>query len=90
MLWWLLGINPLPLHIISSPSLPLPPVQEVKKFETILNRQELAALHHDVDGLRGELLRLEQEWRTAQVIGCCAERSRGVLRTLRTPRPCVQ
>lgn len=41
--------------------------QELKKFETIVNRQELAALHHDVDGLRGELLRLEDEWRCAQV-----------------------
>ncbi|PRW34071.1 phragmoplast orienting kinesin 2 [Chlorella sorokiniana] len=40
--------------------------EELKKVETILNRQELAALHHDVDGLRGELLRLEDEWRHAQ------------------------
>ena len=41
--------------------------QELKKFETIVNRQELAALHYDVDGLRSELLRLEGEWRGAQV-----------------------
>lgn len=31
-----------------------------------MNRQELAALHVDVDGLRGEMLRLEEEWRRAQ------------------------
>lgn len=41
--------------------------QEVKKFEAIVRRDELTALHTDVDGLRGELLRLEEEWKRAQV-----------------------
>ena len=44
-------------------------LQEVKKFEGIVKRSELAALHADVDGLRGEMLRLEEERGRAQVGG---------------------
>lgn len=41
----------------------------MKKYEGIVQRGELVALHADVDGLRGEMLRLEEEWRRAQVGG---------------------
>ena len=74
-------------------ALPCPAaVQELKKVETMLNRQELAALHHDVDGLRGELLRLVDVWRQAQVGragGQVAGRSWAVRQlTLATARQC--
>ena len=57
-----------PLPISSSVSL-FRLLQEVKKFEGIVKRSELAALHADVDGLRGEMLRLEEERGRAQVGG---------------------
>ena len=41
----------------------------MKRYETIVARGELAALRADVDGLRAELLRLQEESDAAQV-GC--------------------
>jgi len=42
-------------------------LQEVRKYEGIVKRQELAALHQDVGALRSEMLRLEDELHKAQV-----------------------
>lgn len=41
-------------------------LQEVKKLEGLVSRQELAALHADVDGLRREMLRVEDELKRTQ------------------------
>lgn len=41
--------------------------QEVRRYEGIVKRHELEALHADVDTLRIELLALEDELKRAQV-----------------------
>ncbi len=51
--------------------------QEVRRYEGLIKRQELEALHGDVNALRSEMLALEDEAKRAQVRIC---------RTSNTPR----
>lgn len=59
----------MPCHA-KSPALPWACKQEVRRYEGIVKRQELEALHVDVDALRSEMLSLEDELKRAQVGGC--------------------